>query len=70
LIVRRLSTIRNADQVLVIENGHVVERGTHASLLEARGAYYELYMRQFRAEDVAEANGRLRELPPSLASGS
>ncbi|UCC77819.1 MAG: ABC transporter ATP-binding protein [Anaerolineales bacterium] len=68
VIAHRLSTIRNADQVLVILDGKIVERGTHKSLLEARGAYYDLYMRQFREEDLEEGQGRLRDLEPSLAA--
>ena len=47
VIAHRLSTIRNADQVLVIEDGQIVERGKHEELLEKKGAYYTLYMRQF-----------------------
>jgi ATP-binding cassette subfamily B multidrug efflux pump len=68
VIAHRLSTIRNADQVLVILEGKIVERGTHQSLLEAKGAYYDLYMRQFRQEDLEEGQGQLRELQPSLAA--
>jgi ATP-binding cassette subfamily B multidrug efflux pump len=70
VIAHRLSTIRNADQVLVIEDGEIVERGTHASLLAAKGAYHTLYMRQFRQDDLAEANGngRLKDLKPSLVT--
>ncbi|MBT3321810.1 MAG: ABC transporter ATP-binding protein [Anaerolineae bacterium] len=47
VIAHRLSTVRNADQTLVLEGGTVVERGTHADLLEADGLYAELYHRQF-----------------------
>jgi len=47
VIAHRLSTIRNADQILVVENGRIVERGRHEELLEKRGAYYALYMKQF-----------------------
>jgi len=53
VIAHRLSTIRDADQVLVIDGGRIVERGTHQSLLAARGLYYSLYMKQFATiEDV------------------
>lgn len=48
VIAHRLSTIRKADQVLVIKDGEIIERGTHNSLLEAKGFYYNLYNSQFR----------------------
>ncbi|MFL5800816.1 MAG: ABC transporter ATP-binding protein, partial [Roseiflexaceae bacterium] len=48
VVAHRLSTIRHADQVLMIADGEIVERGTHDELLALRGAYYELYMSQFR----------------------
>ena len=43
VIAHRLSTVRNADAILVLENGRVVERGNHSDLLELRGRYYQLY---------------------------
>ena len=43
MVAHRLSTIRNADQVLVVMDGQIVERGTHQQLLARRGRYYELY---------------------------
>ena len=51
VIAHRLSTIRHADQVLMLKDGQIVERGTHDELLAQRGAYYELYMSQFRREE-------------------
>ena len=48
VIAHRLSTVRNADQVYVLEDGHIVEQGTHEELLAREGAYSELYARQFR----------------------
>ncbi|MEC5191447.1 MULTISPECIES: ABC transporter ATP-binding protein [unclassified Arthrobacter] len=53
VIAHRLSTIRDADLILVMEAGQIVEQGTHASLLEAGGAYAALYEAQFAAP-VAE----------------
>ena len=47
VIAHRLSTVRNADQVLVLDQGQVVERGTHDSLIEQGGLYADLYNRQF-----------------------
>ncbi len=50
VIAHRLSTIRRADQILVMETGRIVERGTHQSLLAARGRYFDLYTRQHGRE--------------------
>ncbi|MDX2192792.1 MAG: ABC transporter ATP-binding protein [Gemmatimonadales bacterium] len=50
VIAHRLSTITSADQILVMEEGEVVERGTHAELLAQGGRYRELYDRQYRTE--------------------
>ena len=48
VIAHRLATIRNADQVIVIDEGEVVEQGTHDELLSQQGVYHRLYMSQFR----------------------
>jgi ATP-binding cassette, subfamily B, bacterial len=53
VIAHRLSTIRAADLILVIEDGQVVERGTHAELLAAGGRYEELYRTQFEDPTVS-----------------
>jgi ATP-binding cassette subfamily B protein len=55
VIAHRLSTIRNADLVLMLQDGEIIERGTHQTLLDKSGAYYDLYMSQFRREEEAEA---------------
>ncbi len=47
VIAHRLSTVRNADQILVVDGGRVVQRGTHAELLAAGGLYADLYRTQF-----------------------
>ena len=51
VIAHRLSTITSADQILVLEHGEVVERGTHHELLAHSGRYRDLYQRQHRVED-------------------
>lgn len=47
IIAHRLSTIKNADCILYVDKGGILERGTHEELLAQKGAYYELYMSQF-----------------------
>lgn len=51
VVAHRLSTIRRADQILVLDHGVIIERGTHLDLLERRGAYHALY-RQFALADA------------------
>ena len=48
VIAHRLSTIQGADQILVMDDGAIVERGNHRELLDKKGAYYELYAAQFQ----------------------
>lgn len=55
VIAHRLSTVRDADQLLVVDGGRIVERGTHHELLLAHGLYAELYHTQFADQEVAEA---------------
>ncbi len=43
VIAHRLSTVRNSDCIMVLENGHIIERGSHDELIEQRGKYYQLY---------------------------
>ena len=50
VIAHRLSTIRHADVILVVSDGKIIERGTHAELMSQKGAYYNLYTRQFEED--------------------
>ena len=50
VIAHRLSTVRNADVILVVKDGKIVERGRHEELMAARGVYYRLYTRQYEDE--------------------
>jgi ATP-binding cassette, subfamily B, bacterial MsbA len=52
VIAHRLSTVRRADQIVVLEAGRIVERGRHAELLAARGAYRRIYEMQFGGDPV------------------
>jgi len=61
LISHRLSTVRDADRIVYLRAGELIEQGTHTELIAARGAYYELYRRQNLAREVesmARAEGR------------
>ena len=48
VVAHRLSTIKNADEIAVVEGGLITEKGTHEELIEAGGLYKNLYMQQFR----------------------
>ncbi len=51
VIAHRLSTVRDADQILVVDGGRIVERGTHVQLLASGGLYAELYRTQFQSQE-------------------
>ncbi len=61
LIAHRLSTILAADEILVVKDGCVVERGTHHDLVNAGGVYTELYNTQFQHKDEEEEQAALRQ---------
>ena len=50
VIAHRLSTVRNADEILVLEKGEIIERGNHDELMEKQGRYYDLYTGAFKLE--------------------
>ena len=54
VVAHRLSTIRNADEIAVVLDGRITERGTHEELMEKGGTYKELYALQFRDNDMFE----------------
>ncbi|NLW72641.1 MAG: ABC transporter ATP-binding protein [Chloroflexi bacterium] len=60
MIAHRLSTVRGADRIIVLENGHIIEEGTHSELLTSGGHYADLYNTYFRHQslDYVEQAGR------------
>ena len=54
VVAHRLSTIRNADEIAVVVNGSIIERGTHEALMAAGGTYKDLYALQFRDNDLID----------------
>jgi len=50
VIAHRLSTVRNSDAIIVLEQGKIIERGDHADLIAQKGKYYQLYIGAFEME--------------------
>ena len=50
VIAHRLSTVRNSDAIMVLDHGHIIERGTHDDLIKQKGTYYQLYTGAFELE--------------------
>ena len=69
VIAHRLSTVRAADQILVVEGGRIVERGTHESLLAAGGRYQELYRTQFEPGGPPAEAAETASPEPARATG-
>jgi ATP-binding cassette subfamily B protein len=65
VVAHRLSTIAGADQILVLKNGAIVERGRHADLILRNGEYAELWRRQAEDPPHTEASGRAQSAAPS-----
>jgi subfamily B ATP-binding cassette protein MsbA len=70
VIAHRLSTIRGASQILVLEQGLIVERGTHTELLAHGGRYYDLYTRQAGLEGNRFVNPGERVTDPALSEST
>ena len=59
-IAHRLSTVRHADQILVLSEGRIIERGTHTELMAARGAYHGMVMRQMESHGQGDMELTIR----------
>jgi subfamily B ATP-binding cassette protein MsbA len=73
VIAHRLSTVRRADQILVVEAGRIVERGNHAALYDLHGRYYDLYTKQYGLESnlfLAPGEGTGNKLEGTDANGA
>jgi len=55
IIAHRISAVKNADEIIFLDNGRIVERGTHNELLKLKGRYYEVYCEQFKDFEDVEA---------------
>ncbi len=63
VIAQRLSTVRMADQILVLDKGRVVARGTHEQLLKTSGLYADIYERQLRPQEVRDLMTQPNRMP-------
>jgi ABC-type transport system involved in Fe-S cluster assembly fused permease/ATPase subunit len=66
LIAERLSTVRNAHDILVLGQGRILERGRHAELLAAGGPYTDLYLTQFADRPTAAQNEKTSTVPRAV----
>lgn len=57
IIANRISSVKNADQILILSKGEIIERGTHTQLLEKGGAYKQIYEEQLGQAEMGEDNG-------------
>jgi ATP-binding cassette, subfamily B, multidrug efflux pump len=55
IVSHRISAVKDADEIIVLDNGRIIEKGTHTALLEQKGYYYELYKKQLLIEQIEEA---------------
>ena len=62
IVAQRLSTVRNADKILVLENGRIEEEGTHSELLEKSGLYYNLVKKQSNTNNMPDLSGDAEDL--------
>jgi ATP-binding cassette subfamily B multidrug efflux pump len=59
IIAHRVSSVKNADQILMLDGGRIVERGNHNQLMELKGLYYEMVTQQYKDLDKIEVKGKV-----------
>jgi ATP-binding cassette subfamily B protein len=69
VIAHRLSTVQTADQILVLQNGRIVEQGRHEELVRAGNLYAKLYLKQFKEPSKGDEDSRWLLATASAASG-
>lgn len=67
VIAHRISTIKDLDQIIVVEAGRIIERGTHATLVAQGGLYAEMYRHQLLSEELSEDDGEGADVPDMSA---
>jgi ATP-binding cassette, subfamily B, multidrug efflux pump len=65
VIAHRLSTVQNADKIIVMHKGKVREMGTHQELLAQRGVYYKLYQLQYKDQEIPVSTSGTPEVTAS-----
>jgi ATP-binding cassette subfamily B protein len=70
VIAHRLSTVRSADRIVVVDDGRVVERGRHAELLARGGLYADLYRTQFAEQAPPDAVSAVESAPESAVESA
>mgnify|MGYP001954707825 CR=1 FL=1 len=67
VIAHRLSTIINVNEILVLDNGEIAERGNHTALLDRKGLYYQMWQKQQQLDEVQQRLVELKKNDEKLA---
>jgi ATP-binding cassette subfamily B protein len=70
VVAHRLSTVRNADRILLLHRGAIREQGTHQELLRRRGLYYKLYLLQYQDQEAVATGRTAAPFEPAVSDAS
>ena len=70
IIAHRISAVRHADEIIILQEGRIAERGTHESLLRKKGLYYDTYVAQYEEPDEKIMRGESAQAQKSVSEGS